>query len=110
MTTFRSKARNWQKAPLIETGSKILRCLELIGVHGTVFHLLGHTPEQYEDIYVVLVDGKQVLSFEVSHDDPKPAEVEFVVLETYRRSTRGVGAKELKAALAEAHELLGGSK
>jgi hypothetical protein len=110
MTISRSKALNWQKAPLIEPGSKILRYLELLGVHGAVLHLLGHTPEQYEDVYVVLIDGNRVVSFEVSHDGSKPAEVEFVDFETYRRSTRGVAAKELKSALEEAHELLGKSK
>lgn len=36
------------------------------GGHGTVFQVLNHIPEQYEDIYTVLIDDRTVVSFEIS--------------------------------------------
>ena len=35
------------------------------GVRGTVFHVLSHIPEQYEELYTVLVDDRSVVTFEV---------------------------------------------
>lgn len=35
------------------------------GERGTVFHVLNHIPEQYEDIYTVLIDDRSVVSFEI---------------------------------------------
>jgi hypothetical protein len=35
------------------------------GERGTVFHVLNHIPEQYEDIYTVLVDDRSVVTFEI---------------------------------------------
>jgi hypothetical protein len=35
------------------------------GVRGTVFHMLDHIQEQYEEIYTVLVDDRSVVTFEV---------------------------------------------
>lgn len=32
---------------------------------GSVYHVLGHINEQYEDIYTILVDDQSVLQFEV---------------------------------------------
>ncbi|MBR0719348.1 hypothetical protein [Bradyrhizobium liaoningense] len=35
------------------------------GERGTVFHVLGHILEQYEDIYTVLIDDRSVVTFEI---------------------------------------------
>lgn len=35
------------------------------GERGTVFHVLNHIPEQYEDIYTVLIDDRSVVTFEI---------------------------------------------
>ncbi|MHC2333500.1 hypothetical protein [Bradyrhizobium sp. USDA 4454] len=35
------------------------------GERGTVFHLLSHIREQYEDIYTVLIDDRSVVTFEI---------------------------------------------
>ena len=35
------------------------------GERGTVFHVLNHIQEQYEDIYTVLIDDRSVVTFEI---------------------------------------------
>lgn len=67
-----------------------------------VFYLLGHTPEQREDIYVLLVDGQSVLRFELERNDAKPAprEIEHFSLTDYKRGLTGLAARDLAAAMA----------
>ncbi|MBR1176137.1 hypothetical protein JQ617_19435 [Bradyrhizobium sp. KB893862 SZCCT0404] len=35
------------------------------GERGAVFHVLNHIPEQYEDIYTVLIDDRSVVTLEI---------------------------------------------
>jgi hypothetical protein len=35
------------------------------GLRGTVFHVLNNIPEQYEDIYTVLIDDRSVVTFDI---------------------------------------------
>src|SRR6187402_613138 len=43
----------------------LVNLLAANGERGTVFHVLKHIPEQYEDIYTVLIDDRSIVTFEV---------------------------------------------
>jgi hypothetical protein len=107
MTIFRYKPLNWQKSALLESESKVVEYLASLGFGGRVFHLLVDVPEQYEDIYVVMIDAETIVSFEVPHDSNEPQDVQVMPINSYKRHVRGVAAKECKAAVEEAQKLLG---
>jgi hypothetical protein len=41
--------------------------IALVKREGSVYHVLGCTPDQAEDLYVILVDDGSVVSFRVCH-------------------------------------------
>lgn len=43
----------------------LIALIEANGAGGKIFHLLDRLPEQYEDLYTVLVDDRLVVRFEV---------------------------------------------
>ena len=87
----------------------LVALMEANGVHGSVFHILGHVPEQGEDEYVVLVDDRSVVEFEVPRGTPRPVAEEFHVspLADYRRKMgQGKARIRLDQAADTARKLL----
>ncbi|RWE09472.1 MAG: hypothetical protein EOS23_18695 [Mesorhizobium sp.] len=53
---------------------------------GTVFHLMKDIPDQYDGEYVVLIDAKIVVQFEMKRvDGASPEDVQIWFLAEYRR-------------------------
>lgn len=53
-----------------ERDQRILDALGTVGVAGGRYHLISVIPDQFEDFYIVLIDGLEVVSFELSKADP----------------------------------------
>lgn len=51
-----------------ERSRRILRAARTIAGHGKVFHVLADTPEQFEDLLVLLVDEGLVIRFELPRE------------------------------------------
>ncbi len=98
---------NEHKAPLLAEGSALVAGVKKAGFEGQFFHLLGHTPEQLEDIYIVMLDGKNVVRLEVDRASGAISDISSENIRSYRRRVRGVQAKELLGALDEAQSLRG---
>lgn len=75
---------------------------------GSVFWVLCDTPSQFEDIMVILVDDKVVVSFELPRkpDGAKPLEIEFLSLDENRDGIGEWGRAEFAFALDFAREAL----
>ena len=64
----------------------LIRAVSSLGVHGTVFHLMHEVPDQYDDEYVVLIDAKIVVQFEMQRvAGASPEDVKIWFLADYRR-------------------------
>lgn len=64
----------------------LINAVSSLGLSGTVFHLMHDTPDQYDDKYVVLVDAKIVVQFEVQRvAGALPEDVRIWSLAEYRR-------------------------
>ena len=101
------KRLNEHKAPLLAEDDAIVAGVRKAGFEGQYFHLMGHAPEQNEDVYVVMLDGANVVSFEVDRDSGTISDILSEDVRSYRRRARGVQAKELLAALDEVRGLRG---
>lgn len=79
------------------------------GEGGTVFHVLNHISEQYEDIYTALIDDRTVVTFEI----PRAAgamtvkELRVFSLSQYREEL-GQGKRRIRLdrAVEDARKLL----
>jgi hypothetical protein len=69
-----------------------------------ICHVLDHVPEQFEDLYVLLVDGRQIIEFELPRGEkPLPTEVKLWELADYRRHIgQGRARIRLDRVVAEA--------
>lgn len=80
------------------------------GATGAVFHVLGHIPEECEDLYTVLVDGRLVVEFEVPRLPGSAAVEQFkaTALKEYRDAL-GQGKRRLRLdwATEDARKQLG---
>ncbi|MBL8577103.1 MAG: hypothetical protein JNK47_07745 [Mesorhizobium sp.] len=67
--------------------SMLVEAISSLQVHGTTFHLLESVPDQFEDQYIVLVDAKLVISFELlrGRSDTSAKNVQIWFLADYRR-------------------------
>ena len=65
----------------------LIEAVSSLGVHGTVFHLIKEVPDQFDDEYVVLVDAKIVIHFEIPRGvaGASPEDVKIWFLAEYRR-------------------------
>ena len=65
----------------------IIQALASIGLDGDIYHVLQFVPEQFEDEYIILIDAKLVVSFELSRrgDRPLPEVVRISFFTDYRR-------------------------
>lgn len=54
-------------------------------------YVLGHTPDQGEDFYTLLINGSTILKLELSRTDDtaKPENVVVFSIEQYRKAVRG---------------------
>lgn len=53
-------------------------------------YVLGHTPDQGEDFYVVLVNGSAIVKFELSRScDAEPENLVTISIDEYRNTLRG---------------------
>jgi hypothetical protein len=87
----------------------IMRAVRSIIDMGSVYYVLTDTPEQTEDIFVVLVDDRLVVSFELERDNPdaEPSDVGQYTIEQYRAAPgEDIDQIELQIALELArHDL-----
>ena len=90
--------------------ARIYRALRRVTDSGSVFYVLTDTPEQFEDVFRILVDDKLVIAFELERNNLEalPAEVRQYSTEEYRKAIGGgfSGAK-LRIALELARRDLG---
>ncbi|MBL9098533.1 MAG: hypothetical protein JNK07_16505 [Alphaproteobacteria bacterium] len=100
--------RDYDQPTRLETstvlGRRIFEAVRAICPNGQVFHLLTHTIGQAEDVLAVLVDTDVVASFELNRLQPEASatEIEVRPVATYRKTVRGLKARELKVALEAA--------
>lgn len=92
---------------MLTSDSEVAAILRSLDFNAEVIHLLGYAPDQFEEIYVVMLDGECVVSFEVNRNEGTIEDVESDTIQSYRRRVRGVRAKELMAALEEVQILRG---
>jgi hypothetical protein len=87
----------------------LITLLAANGEHGTVFHYLDHIPEQFEDIYTVLIDDRSVVTFEIPRTAGARAVKELSVfsLSQYRNEL-GQGKRRIRLdrAVKDARKLL----
>lgn len=79
------------------------------GERGTVFHVLNHIMEQYEDIYTVLIDDRSVVTFEIPRTAAELTinELNIFPLSQYRdRLGQGKRRIRLDRAVEDARKLL----
>ncbi|MEN5345904.1 hypothetical protein ABE599_19525 [Achromobacter mucicolens] len=63
-------------------------------------YVLGHTPDQGEDFYVVLVNGSAIAKFELSRrPNAEPRNLVTISVEEYRKALRG-RQSQLKLSIA----------
>lgn len=77
---------------------------------GSVYHVLVHTPDQFEDLYVILVDDHSVVSFELARGAGlmAPAACEVYSFKEYRHEIgQGKARIKLERAAREARHLIG---
>lgn len=64
----------------------LIKAVSSLGLSGTVFHLIKDIPDQYDDEYVVLIDAKIVVKFEMQRVvGAAPEDVKIWSLAEYRR-------------------------
>ncbi len=69
--------------------------------------VLAWTPEQFENIYTVLVNGQSVVSFEISKETHEVVNFECVDVKAYEKSIRSKANKiQLAVALSLAIEIM----
>ena len=63
-------------------------------------YVLGHTPDQGEDFYVVLVNGSAIAKYEISRSsNAEPENLVSISVDEYRKSLRG-RQSQLKLSIA----------
>lgn len=80
---------------------KIVNFLERVCGAISSAYVLGHTPDQGEDFYVVLVNGITVAKFEIPRleNGGEPENLVVTTVEQYRNSIRG-RSKQLQLEIA----------
>jgi hypothetical protein len=70
-------------------------------------YIVGHTPEQCEDLYSVLVDGERALSFEIPRHDvnPQPLMIKVRSIAEYLHGMRGRQRRDTEIAILLARRL-----
>ena len=64
----------------------LIKAVASLRLSGTVFHLMRDIPDQHEDGYVLLIDAKMVVQFEIQRaDGALPQDVQIWSLAEYRR-------------------------
>lgn len=64
----------------------LINAVSSLGLSGAVFHLMEEIPDQYDDEYVVLIDAKIVVQFEMRRvAGAVPEDVKIWLLAEYRR-------------------------
>lgn len=96
-----------------EWAKEIIGLVDRLSPGGSVYHCLAHTPEQYEDLLVILVDDRAVVRFELPRGAGArlPAEIHVWSLEDYRREV-GQGRHRIFVDLAAGHarEVIAGKR
>lgn len=68
-----------------ERDQRILKALASVDMAGRLHHLVSEIPDQFEDFYTVLIDDREVVSFELSRSDPAvPEDVHRYSVASYR--------------------------
>lgn len=92
-----------------ERAARIYNAVKSILHEGEVYFALADTPEQNEDYFVVLVDDRSVVSFELSRSESAalPSQVMVYSVEEYRKAIgQGFAERELRVAIEKARELM----
>lgn len=78
----------------------ILDIVSVIVSDGNAFYVLSDTPEQFEDVFRILVDDRYVVGFELPRGDhTHPISVQIYTINEYRDAISPEGRAELAAML-----------
>ncbi len=91
-----------------ERSCRIIRAARTIAGHGKVFHVLADTPEQCEDLLILLVDEGLVIRFELPRQGKAvwPRDVETYPVNEFRYLLSQRERVKLNAAVASARAVL----
>lgn len=91
----------------------LLRVLDSVLPGGSVFHIFADTPDQYEDLFVVLIDGATMVRFNLPRNcsypgigSGPPTNVEIDQFAIVRQRAGQEQRKLLDRAASDAHQLL----
>jgi hypothetical protein len=91
----------------------LLKVLDSILPGGSVFHVFADTPDQHEDLLVVLIDGETMVRFDLPRDTPypgigagPPSNVEIEPFTLVRQRAGQEARKLLDRAALDAQQLL----
>ena len=91
----------------------LLKALDSVVPSGSVFHVFADTPDQYEDLFVVLVDGTTMVRFDLPREYSYPGigtgAPSNVVVESFAAARSRAGQEERKLldrAASDAAQLL----
>ena len=70
-------------------GQQILNILVKICGEIKSVYILSHTPEQGEEFFCFLIDGKFVIGFELEYERKIAEDINIYSVEEYRRSLKG---------------------
>ena len=108
-----SHIRFTRQEPGSERNRALMRVVDGILPGGSVFHLFGDTPDQFEDMFAILIDDAKMVYFELERDSPYPAvgdgspfNVRVEPVEEARSKWGQEGRKSLDSACADARRLL----
>lgn len=102
-----------RREPGSERNRALMGVVDRIVPGGSVFHVFADTPDQYEDLLVILVDDTKMVRFELERDHAYPAVGEGpplnVHVKTFDQARREAGQefrKYLDRAAADVRRLL----
>lgn len=91
----------------------LLKVLDSVVPGGSVFHVFADTPDQYEDLFVVLIDGATMVRFDLPRTCPypgigngPPSNVEVEPFDVVRQRAGQEQRKLLDRAALDAGQLL----
>jgi hypothetical protein len=83
-------------------GERVRRALTQVYGNTRTAYVLGHTPGQGEDLFRILVDGKDVVGFDLQHgDECKALNVSIDAVKDYQRMLTGRRGRLLLAIALE---------
>jgi hypothetical protein len=108
-----SEIRFTRLVPGSDRNQGLLKVLDSVLPGGSVFHVFADTPDQSEDLFVVLIDGTTMVRFDLPRDCScpgigagPPSNVEIEPFAVVRERAGQEQRKLLDRAALDAHHLL----